>query len=313
MKSSSRILVAALVAALLFGACGTRDDRGLGRPLNIAVAPGGVVLVTDFLHNRILAVGPDGEIRESVGERGFGTNQFWSIVGVESLANGGFVVVNQRRRSMADVKRVSELKLFDASFGEVAVFTTHLHDSERPIALRGVAHLPDGRYVVGDQINDMLRIVGATGEHQGSLGADQRALSLDAPAFPRYHDGAIWFTEYRKHRVRAVDLEGRQRFILAREGTGATQFLFPTALDVSPDGWIVVADLGNSRLQRYDLEGNHLGSIVPEPASSESKVQILDVRVGPTGNIYAVDSKGSRVLVFEPDGTLVRELDGRSI
>ena len=51
-------------------------------------------------------------------------------------------------------------------------------------------------------------------------------------------------------------------------------------------------------------------TIVPSPARPDVRVQLNDVVVGPNGLIYAVDAKGDRVLVYSPDGNLIRVIGG---
>ena len=84
---------------------------------------------------------------------------------------------------------------------------------------------------------------------------------------------------------------------------------FPSAIAVCAGAWFAVADLGNHRVQRFDLDGRFLDAFAPDRAGADQPVQLLSLDVSPDcERLYLADSKGDRVLVTRPDGEVLRDI-----
>jgi DNA-binding beta-propeller fold protein YncE len=91
--------------------------------------------------------------------------------------------------------------------------------------------------------------------------------------------------------------------IIGRTGGGPGEFLYPRAIDLAADGTLYVADK-TGRIQHLAADGTPLGQF---------RMPVIDkgfptgLSVGPDGNIWVADTHCHRVMVFSPDGEVVRE------
>lgn len=308
-KYCRAVVLVAVVALATVASCGRDSASGLSRPCNIDVRADGQVYVADFHNVRVVMFDPKGEVQDAVGSRGFGPGELWGVGDVTTLPDGGFAVINQARASLDDLKTPRpQVKLFGPNGREVRSFSTMVGVDKTSLPT-AVAVVPEG-LAVTDIGNHRISIFSMDGLPKRVIERIQGGPPLVAPTGLRYRGERLWIAEGKKHRVRALSLEGAQLLNVGTEGSKDGQFLFPHAVDVSEEGWFVVADLGNYRIQRFSAQGDHLNTIVPSPANPDVRVQLNDIAVGPDGLIYAVDAKGDRVLVYSPKGELVRVLGG---
>ncbi|MGC4190089.1 MAG: SMP-30/gluconolactonase/LRE family protein [Thermomicrobiales bacterium] len=102
-------------------------------------------------------------------------------------------------------------------------------------------------------------------------------------------------------------------------GSGLGQLNDPTGIALSPDGQtIYVVDSGNLRLQRYGIDGKFIGAW---DSSSDQAGQFATAfgqgpqgaTVDENGLIYVADTWNHRVVIFDPQGAMVRELGQRGV
>ena len=71
---------------------------------------------------------------------------------------------------------------------------------------------------------------------------------LAFPESPRWHDGALWFSDFYTHSVRRVGMDGRVETVVEVPGQ-------PSGLGWLPDGRLLVVSMTDRRLLRLDQEG----------------------------------------------------------
>lgn len=77
----------------------------------------------------------------------------------------------------------------------------------------------------------------------------------------------------------------------------------PNGVTFDKEGNIYVADTGNDRLLKFDDSGNFLKKF-----EAKKKMRSpLSIQVGPNKNIYASSMLSSKMFVFSPGGTLIKE------
>lgn len=287
---------------MVIGACTSAPPPTLRRPNYVAIHPDGGLWVSDLHNGRVVHFDAEGDFVTAIGRRGLGRGELWRVRGLTALPDGGIAVVNHR---LVDLESqnvyLREVKVFGPDGGERLVFDPRPPEEKAQGWPEGIDAF-DGGYVVADRNRDALLFFDEQGRYQRSLRTFADASPPVDPASPRVVDDRVCFTEHSRHQVRCVGLEdGRQKVRFGREGREEGALLFPWSVDVSPEGWFVVADLGNFRLQRFDARGRFMDVIEPEPASDDSPPQWLDVAVDPEGRLVMVDSKGSRVLIQAPD------------
>jgi DNA-binding beta-propeller fold protein YncE len=92
--------------------------------------------------------------------------------------------------------------------------------------------------------------------------------------------------------------------IWCETGTGPAQVVYPRGIAYKPqdDTFFVVDRVG--RVQHFDHRGKYLN----EWRMPDHRIEgPTGVSVGPDGNVYIPDTHNYRVLVFSPDGTLLRK------
>ncbi|GAJ08670.1 unnamed protein product, partial [marine sediment metagenome] len=88
-----------------------------------------------------------------------------------------------------------------------------------------------------------------------------------------------------------------------RTGRGQGEFIYPRAIDITNDGTLLIIDK-TGRIQRFGLEGTFL-DVIQMPLIETGKPTGLSV--GPDGNLYVADTHYYRVVVFSPEGEMIRQ------
>jgi sugar lactone lactonase YvrE len=104
---------------------------------------------------------------------------------------------------------------------------------------------------------------------------------LAFPESPRWHDGALWFSDFHTHRVQRVDMAGRCETVVTVPGQ-------PSGLGWLPDGRLLIVSMTDRRLLR--LDGNTLTEVAD--LSALAPEQSLQSMVGAIHTL-AVDVPGA--------------------
>ena len=284
-------------------ACAPPEPEGLSRPNVVAVGDDGAVYVSDFGNDRIVQLDPDGEVVRRFGSRGLSQGQLWRVYALAVDRDGSLLVANRRPEDPTSSEGDTwEVKRFvDGVETEVIPFQGHFTSTSHTMHSFDVR--PDGSLLVANPAGGELFLLGPHGSYQGAYGG---ALRSDAAPHAVDVQGEVaWVVDQRAHRLAVVGPEGERLVRLAYGEPGALSF--PSALAVCPGRWVAVADLGNHRVQRFDLDGRFLGSFSPERAGPDQPVQLLSLAVSPDcTKLYLADSKGDRVLVTTPEGEVLR-------
>lgn len=286
------------------------EPEGLSRPNAVALS-GDRVFVSDFHHQRIVVFNAAGDVTQTFGQRGLGRGQLWEVWGLSADPNAeteDVYVLNQRPTSSTDETVIREVKRFRDG-REIERVRLVNSDGAAPPWSEGLVHRPDGGWQVAAPTQDAVLHFSAEGAWVNTLHHPESGPALKNPSRLHRENDALWIIEQFEHRIRRVNRNGRQTLQFGEEGAAPGQLRFPRALDVCPGGWLVVADFGNYRIQRFDLAGGYRDGFEPAPAHPDAPVQLLDVAVKPgCERLYLVDSKGDRVLVTTPKGVVLQEL-----
>ena len=244
---------------------GTDDGQGaaarFSNPVSVSVAPTGELFVADYDTGLLRRVTQAGAVTTVAN---IGTLQPFGLVA--QSAQHLFIETDQDPAGQKTASTTGTIWSVDTTTGQKVLVKA---DVGRP---RGVALLGDGRLVLGDPRNNVVRLLNPV---DGSLSV------LAGSGCPGYADG---------------------------KGAAAA-FNSPYGLVVTVDQKVVVADSGNGRIRVVDLDGNvttlaggdTLGTN-DGPVADARFVSPEDVAIDGTGKLYVSDPGGHRIRRIDSTG-----------
>jgi len=88
-------------------------------------------------------------------------------------------------------------------------------------------------------------------------------------------------------------------------GSGAGQFSDPHDIAVDNDGSLYVVDMGNNRIQKFDLDGSYITQWGAPGLRNGQFNEPGGVAVDNAGNVYVADYGNSRIQKFNPNGGFI--------
>ena len=323
------------------GVVGSNGDDGLATladlnyPRGLTALPDGGFLVTEAFGDRVRKVTADGEVVPFAGSgvRGFGGDGGPATAAKFNLPHGT-VLLPDGRVLIADTNnfRIRAVAL-DGTISTVAGTGTRTFGGDggpataaRISAPRGIGGTGDGGYLIADSDNDRIRRVSPAGQITTVAGNGTRGFSgdggpataaaLNAPygvsALP---DGSFYIAESGNHRIRRVAPDGT---ITTVAGTGAAGFSgdggqavlaqlnTPHAVEATPDGRLLIADMGNHRVREVGADG-----IIRTAAGTGTAGFSGEAGTATDARLFypkAVLSFGSGLLIADSDNNRVRYL-----
>lgn len=125
---------------------------------------------------------------------------------------------------------------------------------------------------------------------------------LAFPESPRWHDGALWFSDFHTHRVQRVDMAGRCETVVVVPGQ-------PSGLGWLPDGTLLVVSMTDRRLLRF--AANQLSQVadLSQLAPFHCNDMVVDAKgrayVGNFGFDFAAKQppRSTCLILVQPDGS----------
>lgn len=216
------------------------------------------------------------------------------ILGLAGAPDGGFYAVSQPRQTAIDHRALSR-RGADGSILWSRVVRDATGRELRPIAVEagpdGTVYLATADRLLAQAGDGSPLWEAAAGDGHPDFGPAARGLTLD-PA-----SGLLYGTDLIQARLLAYRVaDGQRRLRLGTVGQTPGSFLAPIdvalgriSADLSQTSRLFVAEAGNRRLQRLDLQGNPEG-FVPLPAAPRA---------------LAADAGGGRLYVLLADETVV--------
>jgi len=110
-------------------------------------------------------------------------------------------------------------------------------------------------------------------------------------------------------RVEGGEVRERKSFlpqkVIARPGDGVAELLDPKDIAVAPDGSLYVADTAHSRVQKYDVSGNHLLTIGLPGKGPGQFDKPCGVGIDNEGNLLVADTWNHRIQKLSPEGEVL--------
>lgn len=171
--------------------------------------------------------------------------------------------------------------------------------------------------LVADPLNARIQRFTPAGRYLGAFGRKGvRVGQFLSPQGLAVHAGRVYVAMNGNDRVDVFSLRGRwqrmfmvftnvrETFAMSR-GAGRGQLHNPYGIVRAPSGHFYVADLNNSRVNRYDARGRSRGQIGSFGKGPGQFLAPYGVAVDAAGNVYASDRDLNRVQKFAPNGQLL--------
>ena len=82
------------------------------------------------------------------------------------------------------------------------------------------------------------------------------------------------------------------------KGSGNGQFVSPKGLAIDGLGYIYITDTGNSRIQKFDSNGNYITQWGIEGSDDGQLLYPEGIAVDGSGYVYVADTGNHRILIF---------------
>ena len=131
----------------------------------------------------------------------------------------------------------------------------------------------------------------------GAPGLNPAGIDIDP-------DGNLWVANGNNNNIVKFSPAGDVLLTAGGFGVGPGQINLATALAVGPNRVVYVGDIGNSRVDEFDLNGNFLGSF----GNSSNFSNLRGLAVAANGDVYTADVSNGRVERFSAAGTYLGDL-----
>jgi cysteine-rich repeat protein len=322
----------------------------LGAPTGIAVDAVGRILIADLAHGRIRRVDLDGTIttiagtvrRVFSGDGGPATNVALSRSilpqrGIAVDADGRVLLVDNLNNRIRRVERDGTISTIAGTGDTGSPVDSGPATSAALGVPSGIAVDASGGVVFAEtgirqgngsrirriDLDGTVRTIAGTGE--GSFAGDggpATSAGLNQPQGVVVDVvGRVLVADSQNHRIRRIELDGT---ISTIAGTGSSDFsgddgpatsagLNPLDVAVDADGRVLIADTGNSRIRRVELDGT-ISTIAGTgargfagdsgPATSAALASPTGIAVDAAGRVLIADLGNRRVRRVDLDGTI---------
>lgn len=172
----------------------------------------------------------------------------------------------------------------------------------------GIVIDKEGRLFASSGKYNMVLVYDANGSPLWSFGDDV----IKGPAGMAINEelGLLYLVDTKAHDIKVFNLSGDFLFAIGKRGDGKGEFNFPTDIDITSKGELVIADSMNARVQILDSEGTFIRSF-GQRGMGYSGFQIMKgIAVDSEDHIYVVDTMASHIKIFSMKGELLLVLGG---
>ena len=242
-------------------------------PWGIATDAAGYVYVGDQFNYRVCKFTAEGAFVGSMGTHGSGPGQFAQVAGVATDGAGRVFAVDYANH---------RVQVFTSEGAFVNQIGSRGSGDGQLNSPYDVAIGPEGKVYVADHGNSRIEVFDNNGSFLASLGVG----ILHGPTGVAVDEaGKVYVDE--AYRVAVLDPSGQLVLAWGNPGPGGG-----AGLDLDGAGSLYVANHGNSRIDKFALDGSLLGSWGNEFNN------VLDVTIGPSGAIFVTDVGNHRIQKF---------------
>lgn len=169
--------------------------------------------------------------------------------------------------------------------------------------------------------------IAALAPPSGIAGASASSVTLRCPSGLALSGNHLYFSESGGHSVRRIDLDSGEVTLIAGTGSQglagdggpatAANLAGPMGLALTRDGGLIIADQGNDRIRRVDLESGTIRTVVgggqgevDGPALEMALAGPYDVAIDPRGDLLIADTNHDRILRVDGESGMTRIFAG---
>ena len=231
------------IQSLGSGRCSTTEGQ-FNYPTGVTVDHDDIIFIVDHINHRIQKFFSDGKFVASVGTRGSNPLQFNRPLGIGfNKKNGKLYVCDQDNHRIqilgTDLTHHSSIGSRGNGNGQFSY--------PRYIAFDG-----SGNLYVTENSNHRIQVFTPEGQYLKMFGSKGYSPGeLYCPEGVAILDDRVYVTEIVNHRVSVFSTEGKFVKSFGFKGVKEAQFQCPCSFHVSKDGFILIADRDNNRIQVF--------------------------------------------------------------
>lgn len=121
------------------------------------------------------------------------------------------------------------------------------------------------------------------------------------------NSGAAYRIDSAQHVVQKLTTSGQVVWELGGLGNEHGHLNYPTHVEITPQGHLLVVDKGNHRIERFDSDGNYLSTVGTHTDGADPNELDFpgEVELGPDGRIYVCDTHDHHIHVYDENGELI--------
>ena len=221
-----------------FGSKGSANGQ-FTSPTGVAVDNADNIYVVDNRNNRIQKFTSTGEFTAAVGTRGRNPLQFNSPVGIGFNKKNGklYVCDNCNHR----------IQVLETNLTHHSSFGSYGSENGQYNNPWDVAFDSTGKVYVADHNNHCIQTFTPDGQFLQKFGTGQ----LQSPSFIAIHGEMVYVIDYYQNRVSVLSSEGKFLKSFGVRGEAQGQFNTPRGVAVDANGFVLVADHSNNRVQIF--------------------------------------------------------------
>ncbi len=165
-----------------------------------------------------------------------------------------------------------------------------------------------GRLFTSSGKHRMILVYDADGSPLWSFGEDV----IKGPAGMAINEelGLLYVVDTKAHDIKVFNLRGDFLFAIGKRGSGNAEFNYPTDIDITSKGELVIADSMNARVQVLDSEGAFIRSFGKRGMGFDGFQIMKGIAVDSEDHIYVVDTMGSHIKIYSMEGDLLLVVGG---
>ena len=206
----------------------------------------------------------------------------------------GIAVANDGSMYICDV--LHKIRVFNKQGEPVKTFGQQGSGNGQFSNVTGIAVDSSNHLYIGNRYNNRIEVLGTDGQFIRQIGAGQ----LLEPWGVTVNNEHVYVAERDSHRISIFTLEGQLIRTIGSQGSGPGQFNWPSAVAISPDGDMYVADWSNHRIQVFNSDG-----VYQREFGGGQLKNPLDVLITADGHVLVADQMNKRVVIFNTTGQLI--------